>query len=326
MDHINGQGRSELFEAQSFIYKHVFSFMDSMSLKCAVQLGIPDAIHNHNQPITLPELASAIQVPPEKTSRLHQLMRLLVHSGFFAMQKVDENQEGYVLTPPSRLLVKGNATSLAPIVLGMLDPVLVTPWHFLGSWLQGSSLTAFEAAHGMDLWNYGNQNPEFFSLIVDVGGGTGTMARGICEAFPHLKCTVLDLPQVVANLPKSENLDYVGGDMFQSIPSADAIFIKSVLHNWGDEDCVKILKRCREAIPSSAEGGKVIIIDLVLSNKKDEHELAKTKLFNDMMMMVLVAGKERCEEEWEKLFLEAGFSHYKITPRFGVLSLIEVYP
>lgn len=281
-------------------------------------------------------------------------MRLLVHSGFFATQKVDENQEGYVLTPPSRLLVKDNATSLAPIVLGMLDPVLVTPWHFLGSWLQGSNLTAFEAAHGMDIWNYGNQNPEFFSFmgeimatdsrmmclaireckeifeglssLVDVGGGTGTMARGICEAFPHLKCTVLDLPQVVANLPKSENLDYVGGDMFQSIPSADAIFIKSVLHNWSDEDCVKILKRCREAIPSSAEGGKVIIIDLVLSNKKDEHELAKTKLFNDMMMMVLVAGKERCEEEWEKLFLEAGFSHYKITPRFGVLSLIEVYP
>lgn len=90
---------------------------------------------------------------------------------------------------------------------------------------------------------------------------------------------------------------------------------------------MKILKRCREAIPSRAEGGKVIIIDLVLSSKKDEHDqLSKTKLFNDMMMMVLVAGRERCEEEWEKLFLEAGFSHYKITPRFGVLSLIEVYP
>lgn len=103
---------------------------------------------------------------------------------------------------------------------------------------------------------------------------------------------------------------------------------QSVLHNWSDEDCVKILKRCREAIPSSAGGGKVIIIDLVLmsTGKKDEHELAKTRLFHDMLMMVLVAGKERCEEEWEKLFLDSGFSHYKITPRFGVLSLIEVYP
>ena len=253
-DHIHGQGMSELFEAQSFIYKHVFSFMDSMSLKCAVQLGIQDAIHNHNRPITLPELASAIQVPPEKTSCLHQLMRLLVYSGFFATKKIDENQEGYVLTPPSRLLVKSNATSLSPIVLAMLDPVLVTPWHFLGNWLQGNSSTPFETAHGMDFWNYANQNPDFtrfigemmaadsrmmslairdcketfegLSSLVDVGGGTGTMARAICEAFPYLKCTVLDLPQVVANLPKAENFDYVGGDMFQSIPSADAIFIK----------------------------------------------------------------------------------------------------
>lgn len=34
------------------------------------------------------------------------------------------------------------------------------------------------------------------------------------------------LPHVVADIPDTENLKYVGGDMFQSIPSADAIFIK----------------------------------------------------------------------------------------------------
>lgn len=255
MDHTHEQGRSELFEAQAYIYKYVFHFMDSMSLKCAVQLGIPDAMHNIDRPVTLPELACAIQVPQEKTRHLHQLMRLLVHSGFFATSKFGDNQEeGYVLTPPSRLLVKGNATSLSPFVLEMLDPVLVSPWHFLGNWFQGSRPTAFETAHGMDFWSYGNQNPEFISSmgelmatdsrmmslvirdckkifegassIVDVGGGTGTMARAICEAFPHLKCTVLDLPQVVANLPNSENLEYVGGDMFRSIPSADAVLIK----------------------------------------------------------------------------------------------------
>lgn len=101
---------------------------------------------------------------------------------------------------------------------------------------------------------------------------------------------------------------------------------QSVLHNWSDEDCVKILKRCREAIPSKNEGGKVIIIEMVIDDKKDQHELTKTKLFYDMMMMVLLAGRERDEKEWEKLFLEAGFSHYKITPTFGFMSLIEVYP
>lgn len=99
-----------------------------------------------------------------------------------------------------------------------------------------------------------------------------------------------------------------------------------VLHAYSDEDCVKVLKKCREAISSKGEEGKVIIIDIVINEKNDKHELAETKLFFDVLMMVLVSGREREEQEWEKLFKEAGFSRYKITPIFGMRSLIEVYP
>jgi len=52
------------------------------------------------------------------------------------------------------------------------------------------------------------------------------MAKVIAESFPHLKCTVLDLPHVVADLQGTENIEYVGGDMFQAIPSADSIMLK----------------------------------------------------------------------------------------------------
>ena len=89
---------------------------------------------------------------------------------------------------------------------------------------------------------------------------------------------------------------------------------------------MKILKKCKEAISSKGKGGKVIIVDVVINEKKDEHELTETKLLFDMLMMVVAAGKERSVEEWERLFLEAGFSHYKITSLFGLRSLIEVYP
>ena len=68
---------------------------------------------------------------------------------------------------------------------------------------------------------------EGIDSIVDVGGGTGTTARIICEAFPKVKCVVFDLPHVVANLScESKNVSYVGGDMFKSIPEADAIMLK----------------------------------------------------------------------------------------------------
>jgi len=67
---------------------------------------------------------------------------------------------------------------------------------------------------------------EELDSIVDVGGGTGTTARIICETFPKLKCVVLDLPHVVANLTGSNRLSFVGGDMFKSIPQADAVLLK----------------------------------------------------------------------------------------------------
>ncbi|XP_019234237.1 PREDICTED: isoflavone 4'-O-methyltransferase-like [Nicotiana attenuata] len=72
---------------------------------------------------------------------------------------------------------------------------------------------------------------EEMDSLVDVGGGTGVIAKNILGAFPHIKCTVLDLPHVVANMPETENLKYVGGDMFQSIPPADAFLFKLVMHD-----------------------------------------------------------------------------------------------
>ena len=229
-----------------------------MSLKCAIQLGIPDIIHNHGQPITLLELVSKLHIHPKKSSCLDRLMRLLVHSGFFTKTKVHENQEddeeAYILTPSSRLTIKDKVTNFSPFVQAMLDPVLVSPWQFLGDWFQGSELTPFVKAHGMGLWDYCNESPKYNNIfneamasdsrlmslvvkdyksifeglgsLVDVGGGTGTVAKIIFEAFPHIKCTVFDLPHVIANLTDSQNLKFVGGDMFQSIPSANAILLK----------------------------------------------------------------------------------------------------
>ncbi|CAL5189771.1 unnamed protein product [Lathyrus oleraceus] len=41
---------SNLLKAQSHIWNHIFNFMNSMSLKCVVDLGIPDIIHNYGKP------------------------------------------------------------------------------------------------------------------------------------------------------------------------------------------------------------------------------------------------------------------------------------
>ena len=98
-----------------------------------------------------------------------------------------------------------------------------------------------------------------------------------------------------------------------------------ILHDWSDVECVSILKNCKEAITSKGKEGKVIIIDVVVNQEKVEHDVTTAKLLFDALMMVVLTGKERNEKEWEKLFLEAGFSHYKIVSSFGMKSIIEIY-
>ncbi|KAA8526330.1 hypothetical protein F0562_008467 [Nyssa sinensis] len=354
---VNVEARaSELLEAQAHIWNQTFNFINSASLKCAIQLGIPDIIHNHGQPMTLSKLLAALPINPTKASCIYRLMRILVHSDFFVQQKVHENEQEveYSLTPASRLLLKDNPLSASPFLLAMLDPILVTPWHFVSTWFQNDDPTPFHTATGKTLWDQAGHEPilnDFFNegmasdarlvanvltteckevfeglnTLVDVGGGTGTMAKVIAEAFPQLKCTVFDLPHVVSNLQGSNNLNFLGGDMFEAIPHADAILLKWILHDWSDEDSVKLLKRCKEAISSKDKGGKLIIIDMMIENKKDDKSI-ETQLFFDMLVMILLPGRERTEEEWKKLFLDAGFSDYKITPILGLRSLIEVYP
>ncbi|KAM3286240.1 hypothetical protein P3S67_025039 [Capsicum chacoense] len=114
-----------------------------------------------------------------------------------------------------------------------------------------------------------------------------------------MECTILDLSHVVANMPQTENLSFVGGDMFQFIPHTDTILLKLVMHNWSDEDCVKILWRCREASTYNDEErkGKVLIIDMVLNRDEDEADMTEVKLlFNVLMTVLLARGGVGCRE------------------------------
>ena len=228
-----------------------------MCLKWCVELGIPNIIHNHGQPITLHELVSTLQVPPAKIGGVERLMHYLAHNGFFDIVRIHDNQEereAYALTVASQLLVRGTNYCLSPMLDFTLDPTFSASFHQLRKWIYEEDLSLFEISSRTSLWDFLNKNLALMSSyneamasdsqmvklalrdhilifeglesIVDVGGGTGTTAKIISETFPKLKCIVFDRPQVVENLSGSKNLSYVGGDMFKSIPKADAVLLK----------------------------------------------------------------------------------------------------
>ena len=262
MNLIDGEHDTELLEAQAHVWNHIFNFINSMSLKCAVELGIPDLINKHGKPMTLNELVSALTINPSKTRCVYRLMRILIHSGFFAQQTLNssrnnnDEEQGYVLTNASKLLLKDNPLSVTPFLQAMLDPILLSPWLKLSTWFQNDDPTPFDTAHGKSFWEYAGDEPKinnFFNeamasdarlatsvvihkckdvfeglnSLVDVGGGTGTVAKAIAKAFPNLECTDFDLPHVVNGLESDlANLKYVGGDMFEAISPADAVLLK----------------------------------------------------------------------------------------------------
>ncbi|KAF7843507.1 putative O-methyltransferase 3 [Senna tora] len=324
---------SKLLDAQIHLWNHVLSFINSMSLKSAIDLNIPDIIHKHAKPMPLPSLISSLQIHPSQSPNIHRLMRILTHSGFFSQSK-----EGYVLTHASTLLLKDNPFSVSPFLLAMLDPVLIKPWFHVASWFKNgedpTTTTPFGTAHGgKTLWEYARDEAELngvfneamasdarvvasvvmgkckrvfegLECLVDVGGGTGTVAKAIAKAFPQMECTVFDLPHVVEGQEDSGNLKFVGGDMFQDapLPPADAILLKSILHDWNDEECVKILKKCKESLASKGKDGKLILIEIIMKENyekgdMDDESIMETQLYLDMLMMVMLTGKERNEKD-----------------------------
>ncbi|KAK4738082.1 hypothetical protein R3W88_001779 [Solanum pinnatisectum] len=310
---------TELLYAQAQIWNYIFNFISSSTVTCAFQLGIPDVLYKHEKPMCLSDLSTELSVVnSSKISFLPILMRFLVQSGF-----LNQHEDHYFLTPASLLLVKNEPFNVRSFLLftNMIGFKMILPLLFIPLMENLYGITWGEEKPRVlgDIFDDASASDsrlitnvliieckhvfEGLTSLVDVGGGTGTVAIAIAKAFPNINCAVLDLPQVIDDLKGSGNLNFIGGDMFDKIPHANAILLKSVLHDWNDENCVRSLKKCKESIPSRAKGGKVIIIDTVLEDPKERNEFVRAQHNIDMLMMVLCAAKERTKKEWEKLFI-----------------------
>ncbi|XP_056847972.1 caffeic acid 3-O-methyltransferase-like [Raphanus sativus] len=174
------------------------------------------------------------------------------------------------------------------------------------------------------LKTYNGFNSLSGGVLVDVGGGLGANLALILSRLPQLKGVNFDLPHVVSEAPKIKGVEHVGGNMFDKIPQGQAIFMKWILHDWNDDQCVEILKNCKQALPKN---GKVIIVEYIIPREISDIDLGtKNSLCYDVgIMCVTQGGKERTKEEFEVLAMQAGFNLPNII--YGAYSfwIIELY-
>ncbi|KAL8109721.1 acetylserotonin O-methyltransferase-like [Apium graveolens] len=345
-------GNDEIAQAQVDIWRFVFGFTETAAVKCAIELGIPDILENQADPMTLSQLSSALSC---SSTALFRIMRFLMNRGIFKEKITKEGSMGYVQTPLSRLLRKDGDNSLTAMLLWQNSSILIDPWHYLSARVLDDKASAFVCAHGKSLWEIAAEDPEQrrliddamacdtrttvgalvdgcpevfdgLSSVVNVGGGNGTALRVLIERCPWIRGINFDLNEVVSVAPESEGIEHVGGDMFKSVPKANAAFLKWILHDWSDGECIQILKKCREAISEYGTAGKVIIVEAVIEVNGGD-KLKDVGLMLDMLMLAQTnKGKERTAEEWAFILREAGFTRHTIKSFQSALSVIEAYP
>lgn len=316
-----------------------------MILKSAIELDILNTISkagpgNYLSPS---DLASKLLMSnPHAPIMLERILRVLATYKVLGCKRSElSNGEAewlYCWTPVCKFLSNNeDGASIAPLLLVHQDKVPMKSWyHVTDAVLDGG--TAFDKAYGMNIFEYASQDPQFNKVfnrsmaghstitmkkiletyngfeglksIVDVGGGRGATLNMIISKYPTIKGINFDLPHVVGDSPIHPGVEHVGGDMFASVPKGDAIFLKWIFHSWSDEDCLRILKNCYEAL---ADNKKVIVAEFIIPEVPGgSDDATKSVVHLDAIMLAYVpGGKERTEKEFESLATRAGFKSFR---------------
>ncbi|MCO5558849.1 hypothetical protein L7F22_012437 [Adiantum nelumboides] len=154
--------------------------------------------------------------------------------------------------------------------------------------------------------------------LVDVGGCTGFTLMLILDRYEHLHGINYDQPHIIANAPQHPRLKHVGGNMLESVPQGDMIFMKLILHDWEDDQCIKILRNCKNAI--SREHGKLVMAEYPVSDSIQDPVLS---LQVDVLMLGSHGDKVRSAEDYQRLGLAAGFHNVEVACIVNEYTVIE---
>ncbi|XP_042494034.1 caffeic acid 3-O-methyltransferase-like [Macadamia integrifolia] len=315
-------------------------------LRSAIELDLFEIIGKAGAGAHLSPSEIAAHLPtnnPDAPVMLDRILRLLASYSILCSQHtLDDGSSGpqrlYGLASVSKFLINNkDGVSFTPLVLLNQDKVFIeSGYHLKDAVLEGG--IPFKKAHGMTSFDYLGTDPRFNNVfnnamsnhststmkkildtykgfegltsLVDVGGGVGTTLNMIVSKYPSLKAINFDLPHVIADGPSYTGIEHVVGDMFVSVPKADTVFLKWICHNWSDQNCLRFLKNCYDAIP---DDGKVIVVDGLLPAIPEATRAAQGQIQMDCIMLAhFSGGKERTQKEFEALAMGAGFSGFRV--------------
>ncbi|MGW5943300.1 methyltransferase [Streptomyces celluloflavus] len=312
-----------------------------MAIRVAATLRLPDLLADG--PVPVARLAGASGTDPEALVRL---LRLLTAKGLFTEPEpgtfATTAAAGFLTSEhPARMrdwLDLDGVGRMDLAYAGLLDAVRTgTP--------------VYERIVGRPVWADAAQDPGFGAAfdglmetmaahwapavtaahdwsgvthVVDVGGSTGSLLLNLLAERPALRGTLVELPvtavrarERIAASDVRERCAVREGSFFDPLPEgADRYVLAHVLHNWGDEDAVRILRRCAEA---AGPTGRVLVVERLLGDEAAGYPDATV----DLSMLVTFGGRERTPDHYGELAGRAGLVHATTRPLGSGASLVE---
>ena len=319
----------------------IMGFRVTQLVFVAARLGIADLLADRAR--RAEDLATHAGVHPRT---LYRLLRALGSIGLLS----ETAGHFFELTPLGQTLRSEEPGSPRALALLYGDEWLYRAYGALLYSVQ-TGKSAFEHVHGVGFFEYLEQNAEAasvfneamtafsrqeeaailaaydfsrFTRIVDVGGGHGSLLAAVLGTHPNVEGILFDQPSVVEGAPSllaesgvAERCQVVAGDFFDQIPAGgDAYVLKRVIHDWDDEQSVRILQNCRAAMTNEA---RLLLSEGIVPSGGEPSE---AKLF-DINMLVSCGALERTEQEYGDLLDTAGFEMTRVIPTRSPLSLIE---
>ena len=325
------------------IFNLITGFWSACAVAVAARMGIADQLTDGSRSAS--EIAQSIGADPPA---LYRLLRALASIGVLTL----DDKERFGLTAVGSLLRSGVPGSVRAAIASELDTAHYRPWGHLEECIRTGE-PAFQKVFSVPPWRYYREvNPAEGKLfgenmtalsemetrailaaysfadarrIVDVGGAHGAFLAAVLQRVPQARGVLLDHAQVVdqakATLQSfgvAERVECMGGDFFAEVPAGgDLYLLKHILHDWNDEECIKILGRVREAM---ARNARVVVAEMPVLQGGETAPLAS--LF-DLNMLVILGGKERTAKEYATLFERSGLRLTGVTSTNSPLAIIE---
>ncbi|MEU2945183.1 methyltransferase [Nocardiopsis alba] len=313
----------------------------SAAVGAAAELGVADAMSETPTPVD--QIAKRVGAD---TDALGRLLRACAD-----LDLVAETSTGvFTLTELGAALRTDSPHSMRGYARWLNSPAeRSTMGHLADAVRTGGPV--FEAVHGVPAWTYMRAHPESATLfdqgmtdisaqltssmaheydfadsrlLVDVGGGRGRLLSLILQAHPHLHGVLYDRPEVVDDAEPAlttgalaERCRVEGGDFLSSVPTGgDTYLLASVIHNWNDDDSIRLLTHCRTAMDPR---GRVLLAEVLMP---EEPAPARTAKFMDLSMLVHCDGEQRTRPHLAELLDRSGLRLNRVVPCSGV-SVVE---